>query len=72
MWTNIIAGTSLAVVTGIFIVWFFCTFFKKAIHNDKIKPILPNDPDYKIAKNAYDNYKKHPEDYVGFDDIKWD
>ena len=34
-----------------------------------IEPILPNEPYYEIAKNAYDNYKKYPEGYVDFD--KW-
>ena len=38
----------------------------------EIEPILPEDPDYKIAKNAYENYKKHPEDYVSFEEINWD
>ncbi len=34
----------------------------------EIEPILPGDPDYEITKNAYENYKKHPEDYVDFDE----
>ena len=38
----------------------------------EIEPILPEEPDYKIAKNAYENYKKHPEDYVSFEEINWD
>jgi len=37
----------------------------------EIKPILPGDPDYEIAKNAYENYKKHPENYVDFNEINW-
>ena len=45
---------------------------KELDFNMKIEPILPNDPDYKIAKNAYKNYKEHPEDYVGFNEINWD
>jgi len=38
----------------------------------EIEPILPGDPDYEIVKNAYENYKKHPEDYIDFDEINWD
>jgi len=37
----------------------------------EIEPILPGDPDYEIAKNAYENYKKHPENYVDFNEINW-
>jgi len=37
----------------------------------EIEPILPSDPDYEIAKNAYENYKKHPKNYVDFDEINW-
>ncbi len=40
--------------------------------NMQIEPLLPGDPDYEIAKNAYKNYKKHPENYVTFDEINWD
>jgi len=36
----------------------------------KIEPILPGEADYDIAKNAYDNYLKNPEDYVDFDEWK--
>lgn len=40
--------------------------------NMQIEPILPNDADYKIAKNAYESYKKNPENYVSFEEINWD
>jgi len=40
--------------------------------NMQIEPVLPEDTDYEIAKNAYKNYKKHPENYVTFDEINWD
>jgi len=47
------------------------TLEKKELDLDmEIEPILPEDPDYKIAKNAYENYKKYPEDYVDFDEWK--
>jgi len=36
----------------------------------KIEPILPGEADYDIAKNAYDNYLKNPEDYIDFDEWK--
>ena len=43
---------------------------KKELDLDmEIEPVLPGDPDYEIAKNAYDNYKKHPENYVDYK--KW-
>jgi len=46
------------------------TLDKKDLDFDmKIEPILSEDPDYEIAKNAYENYKKHPEDYIDFDEI---
>jgi len=49
------------------------TLEKKELDFDmQIEPILPGDPDYEIAKNAYENYKKHPENYVTFDEINWD
>ena len=49
------------------------TLEKKELNLDmEIEPILPGDPDYEIAKNAYENYKKHPENYVRFDEINWD
>jgi len=35
-----------------------------------IEPIYPNDPDYKIAKSAYKNYKENPNEYVDFDEWK--
>ena len=50
---------------------------KKTLKNEKdlglvkIEPIDENDPDYEIAKRAKERYKKHPEDYVDFDEIKW-
>jgi len=47
---------------------------KKTVEKEEldieIEPILPGDPDYEIAKNAYENYLKHPEDYVDFDEWK--
>jgi len=47
------------------------TLDKKDLDLDmQIEPILPSDSDYKIAKNAYENYKKHPEDYIDFDEWK--
>jgi len=47
------------------------TLDKKDLDLDmKIEPILPGDTDYEIAKNAYENYKKHPEDYLDFDEWK--
>ena len=48
------------------------TLEKKELDLDmEIEPILPSDPDFKIAKNAYKNYKKNPENYVTFDEINW-
>jgi len=50
--------------------------FKKALDRRKIdlemktEPILPGEADYDIAKTAYDNYLKNPEDYVDFDEWK--
>jgi len=45
-------------------------------------PLIPNeldiesvgkdDPDYKVLQEAKKHYKKHPEDYVDFNDIDWD
>ena len=32
MWTNIIVGTALAIITGIFIVWFFGKLTKITTH----------------------------------------
>jgi len=37
-----------------------------------IEPIYKDDPDYEIIKNAKKHYKEHSEDYVDFNDIKWD
>jgi len=49
------------------------TLEKKEFDLDmQIESILPGDPDYEIAKSAYENYKKHPENYVTFDEINWD
>jgi len=36
-----------------------------------IEPIYKDDPDYEIIKKAREHRKKHPEDYVDFNDIKW-
>jgi len=47
------------------------TLEKKELDLDmQIEPILPGDSDYEIAKNAFENYKKHPEEYVDFDEWK--
>ena len=47
------------------------TLEKKELDLDmEIEPVLPGDPDYEIAKNAYESYKKHPEEYVDFDEWK--
>jgi len=37
-----------------------------------IEPIYKDDHDYKIIKNAKKHYKEHSEDYVDFNDVKWD
>ena len=37
----------------------------------EIEPILPGDPDYAIMQKAREHRRKHPEDYVDFDDIAW-
>jgi len=37
-----------------------------------IEPVHRNDPDYDAIKKAKERYKKHPEEYVGFDEIEWD
>jgi addiction module RelB/DinJ family antitoxin len=37
-----------------------------------IEPVYENDPDYEIIKKAREHRKKHPEDYVDFNDIDWD
>jgi len=36
----------------------------------KIEPILPGEPDFDIASNAYNNYLKNSEDYVDFNEWK--
>ena len=36
-----------------------------------IEPVYEDDPDYKIIKKAKENYKKHPKEYVDFNDIDW-
>lgn len=37
-----------------------------------IEPIYKDDPDYELIKNAKKYYKEHSEDYVDFNDVKWD
>jgi len=36
-----------------------------------IEPVYEGDSDYEIIKKAREHRKKHPEDYVDFNDIKW-
>ena len=37
-----------------------------------IEPVDKDDPDHKVLQEAKKRYKKHPEDYVDFNDIDWD
>lgn len=36
-----------------------------------IEVITDDDPDYQIVLSGREEYKKHPENFVNMDDIKW-